>query len=138
MQPRAGTDRTRSAQGRFNRRSLGRKSAAGMPPAALFYCSRLLLSDQPKHLLERIVGERSQFVIRAILDRMLNEHLMRMKTNCLAARECGFFKYRRSDESAGNAACIEFFDVLQTARRTRTSISQAFNNDIALRGDLLQ
>ena len=44
----------------------------------------------------------------------------------------------RGDETASDAATVELSYVLQTARRTGASVGQAFDDDLAVRRDVLQ
>ena len=69
---------------------------------------------------------------------MVDKNFVRVETNRLAARLGCFFKNVRGDEAAWCAATVEFFNVLQTARRARTSVSQAFYDNITFARDLLQ
>ncbi len=69
---------------------------------------------------------------------MGDEQAVGMKTYRIALRARSGAKHFRGDETARNAATVEFPNVMQTARRARSSVGQAFNYHITLTGHLLQ
>ena len=94
-------------------------------------------ADHRLHFAERCCGQRTQFFIAAVLNRMGDEQAVGVKTPGLALRLGRAAKYFRGDEAARHTATVEFPYVLQTARRTRASVGQAFDHHIAIGRDLL-
>ena len=69
---------------------------------------RLLLARHPRDdLIECAVGERSQFFIRPILNRMRQPHDRRLVAECLALRVGGLHERRRRDDDRRNAQTFE-------------------------------
>ncbi len=54
----------------------------------------------------------------------------------LRLRFGGVFEHARGDKHRRNAARLEIGDVVHTARRTRPSIGQGFDDDLTALGDL--
>ena len=88
-------------------------------------------------LRQRRDRQRTQFFIAAVLDRMGDEQAVGVKAPGLTLRDGRAAKCFRGDEAARNAATVEFSYVLQTARRTRASVGQAFDHHVAVGRDLL-
>ncbi len=69
---------------------------------------------------------------------MRDEQTVRMKADGVTLGARSGAENFRGDETAGNPATVEFLDVMQTARRTRSSVGQAFDHHITLARHLLQ
>jgi hypothetical protein len=89
---------------------------------------RLLTSRNIRdHFINGPFSQIAQFLVRAILDRVLDEHHRRVEAKCIA------LPFRRIDEDGsrnpyrGNAAAFEIRDIMRTARGARTSIGQPFH-----------
>jgi hypothetical protein len=96
--------------------------------------SRTQLSgaDQLLHLHECGLGKRLHLGVGAILDGVRHVQAVRVKTQCSALSVSRRTKHFGSDEAPGDAATIQFSYVMQTARRTRTSVGQRLHNHVAL------
>ena len=100
--------------------------------------ARALLAHQSIDRCEALLGEPAQFGIGAILNRMRHEDTVRMEAERLALRARGCFEDVGGNKTPGNAATVEIFDVMQTARRARSSVRQTFNHHRAFAGNFLQ
>ena len=100
--------------------------------------ARALRAHQLIDRCETLLGQPAQFGIGAILNRMRNEDAVRMEAERLTLRARGSFEDFGGNETAGYSATVEIFDVMQTARRARSSVGQAFDHNIAFAGNFLQ
>ena len=90
-----------------------------------------------QHLLQILIGEMAQLVVRAILDWMRHKHIGRVCPQRFRLGSDGLHKFGRGDTDNRYAAAFEVCHVMRTARRARASIAQRFDNHINLCGNLL-
>ena len=100
--------------------------------------ARALRAHQLIDRCETLLGQPAQFGIGAILNRMRHEDTVRMEAERLALRARGSFEDVGGNKTPGNAATVEILDVMQTARRARSSVRQTFNHHRAFAGNFLQ
>src|SRR4051794_22145872 len=94
--------------------------------------------DMPQDLLERGIGIGPHLVVRAVLDRMGSEHSgHRGEAERLRLRLSGLNELSRGHEYGRDAPPLEIDDVVHTARRATASIGERFDDDVALRRDLV-
>lgn len=77
------------------------------------------------------------FVVRTVLDRMLDEDTGWAAAEGLGLGFGGADEFGRSDEDGGQPEAFEGGRVVHTARRTRPSIGQGFDHPVAAFGDPL-
>ena len=90
-----------------------------------------------QNLRQRTVRQRADFIMRAVLNRMLNEYHGRIIAERLALRRRRDLEFRGRNPDRHNAEPFEPRDVMHTARRAGASISQAFDDEVAFGLDLL-
>lgn len=83
------------------------------------------------------VGHRAQFLIGAILHRMLNEHIGRVGTQGLGLRGGGVDELGGGDTNRRNATRLEIRKIMRTARCAGASVRQPFDHHVHFRNDLL-
>jgi len=87
---------------------------------------------------ERVVGIGAHLVVGAILDGVRREHPSDAgESERLRLRLSGIDEFGRRDEHAGDAPTLQINDVVHTARRATASIGECFDDQRALRGDLV-
>ena len=80
--------------------------------------------------MEEFIRQLLQLSIGPVLYWMAYKHSIRMKPNGITVAVCCRHKWFRRHITTGNTPAIKFPNVLQTARRTRTSISKTFYHNI--------
>src|SRR5690606_6878198 len=108
--------------------------AEARPPAARL---GVFGTDQGENIRHRRISQRLQFFGSAVLDRVRHEMQSRAKPYRLRLRRRGRLEFYRRHRAAWNSAPVELRDVMQTARRARASIGQAFDDDVTALDDIL-
>ncbi len=112
-----------------------RQLVHGVPSQAVLATD--LLHQQRNDRLEMIVRQLLQFVIGAILHRMLHEHIRRIGAKRLRLRGGGIDELGGSDTDRRNSVGLEIRQVMRTARRAGASVRQPFDDDVHFAHDLL-
>lgn len=86
---------------------------------------------------QRLLSQCTDFVIGTVLNRVRYEHHRRIHAQRLALQRSSFDEFARSNAYTGNATAFKVAYIMHTARRTGTSVSQPFNEDVAFIGDAL-
>jgi hypothetical protein len=84
-----------------------------------------------------IVGHFLQFVIRAVLHRMWNEHIGWIGAKRLRLDGGGLNELGGGDTDRRNATGFKVREVMRTARRAGASVSQPFDDEVHFANDLL-
>jgi hypothetical protein len=98
--------------------------------------STRLFHQQRQYRLQMIVRQFLQFVIGAILHRMRNEHIRRIRPERLRLGGGGIDELRGGDADRRNSAGFQVREVMRTARRAGASVSQSFDHEVHLAHDL--
>lgn len=95
------------------------------------------LHQQPEDAVEVLVGHVAQFLIRAVLHGVLNEHVGRVGAERLGLGGGGVDELGGGDTDRRDAVGLEIRKIMRTARCAGASVRQAFDDDVDFRDDLL-
>ena len=83
-------------------------------------------------VIEMFVRQGAQFFIGTILNWMRHPNKVRFITDRAGLRRGGFNKFLGGNTNRWQASVFQVLEIMRTARRTGTSVSQAFDDNIAL------
>src|SRR4051794_10000748 len=96
-----------------------------------------LAANRRQQLVDRVARHRAQLVVRAVLDRVGDEHPARVRrAERLRLRGRGVREHRRGHQHAGPSALLEADHVAQTARHAGASVGERLDHGVAALGDL--